>query len=225
MAFKTNTIQLPKYIVKHATGGDISGDGLKFVCLRIMYRDPSDEDIITRYNLDENDCRVALEFLDVEPKATPQKKAPAQKKEYNQGGQQQQYPVHPAAPEDFARQLREKTEELLPGSMLLTDAVINDIYAGVDGNEEAGYATAVIAWDYHENKQEVKSPGGLMRSYTRGKSPEELIKWAEDTLNNGSGVTDRGSRMKRSMEKAQNYVRNTDGPKPNKEFFDEETDE
>lgn len=228
--WEANTIQVPKALVKQVMQENCTPDAVYAFCLMQMYPDKSAKQIQKRFNLALLDVTAAEEFAgsDSGEDEKPQKRTQRKSQQRNQGGsgERKEYPKSPPSPAKFKTWLREKVDEAIPDSFEVRDGVADGIFEAAGGDKQYILDAIETTRDYHENKQEVRSPGAVILSQLGRFDADKLNSMAEAIRRNGTGVKDRSKRMSRAMERAEEYTRaGKGGVNKDDEFYDDEDED
>lgn len=230
--FKANTVQVPKELILATANGELGPDALIYVGLKLMYPDKTISQIQKRFRLDYDECEQGDGFLGFPETEAPvasnnrrkgQQRGRQQQQTQGGSGERKQYPKAPPAPNGFAEWLRKKVDEAIPDAYEVRDTVADAIYEKAGGDKQYILDAITTTKDYHENKDEVKSPGAVVLSQLNRFNADKLHSMAEAIRNGGTTVRDRSRRMSRSMERAEEYVRSGESrPKKDEKFFEDD---
>lgn len=229
--WEANTIQVPKALVKQVIQEDCTSDALLAFCLMQLYPNKSPKAIKTRFGIPSLDMGAAQEFVDSDDEEEERPRKRSQRKQQQQrnqsgSGERKQHPQSPPSPAKFKTWLREKIDEAIPDSFEVRDGVADAIYEKSGGDKQYILDAIETTRDYHENKQEVNSPGAVVLSQLSRFDADKLHSMAEAVRRGGTGVKDRSKRMSRAMERAEEYRRASGGGvNRDDEFYDDEDED
>ena len=226
MSWEANTIQVPKELVKKVISGHASAEAIYAFCLQEIYPTRSMEEIGKRFRFEPHDLETAEQYVGASDTSAPRERQRPQQRNQSGSGERKQYDKSPESPPKFKEWLRRQVDEAIPDSFEVRDTVADAIYEKAGGDKQYILDAIETTRDYHENKEEVKSPGALLLSQITRFDVDKLHSMAEAVRNNGTAVKDRSKRMSRAMERAGNYVKAKGNPiEPDPEFFDDEEED
>lgn len=210
-------VTVSKELLEAIARDTIEHDAYVYALMQSVYPARTLQEICKKYKLDEDTAAEGKQYVHVDPEPRYRNNGG----NYNQGGSgnRQQYPQAPPAPQDFVQWLQNEVETAMPGTQQVAVSTANAIYEAVDGDEEWVQEGIINMAHYHENKKEVTKPGGFLLSQLKNNDISRLQWFNErNAAEEGTGRNQQ-SRMERSMERAESYVRERERPKRDERFF------